>query len=220
MREHQRFSQQSEEPPIQDEILLLEEYYDAFNEIFFFTALRHNCSGFEMVRAGTDEWKEQKSKTKLAYTIGNWPYVSSRHKVQASIHILEIVESETHTQRMKNYIESLLHEMIDAIILIYTCPCADCGNKYKFDLRETGHGRIWQAIAHAVENFCFNKLGLEFDLGRALGLASEINAAYTEILATYELDCPLVFEHVGKLGGWIKSEGGRGTSLRLERLER
>jgi hypothetical protein len=108
---------------------------------------------------------------------------------------------------MQNYIESLLHEMIHAIIQIYTCHCADCGNKYKTEEGTTGHGRTWQDIAHAVEKFCFNELGLKLDLGRAPRLAEEINAAYTKILDTYELDCALVYEHARKLRGWIKSWG-------------
>ena len=203
----QIFSQQSEVPSLQDVFFLLEEYYDVFNEIFFFTALQHNCSNFEMIRAGTDEWKKQNSKSELACALDNRPYVLSRQIVQAPIYILERVESETHAQRMQNYIESLLHEMTHAIIQIYTCHCADCGNKYETEEGKTGHGQTWQAIAHAVEKFCFKELGVELDLDRAPGLASEINAAYTEILDTYELDCALVYQHVGKLRGFIKSEG-------------
>jgi hypothetical protein len=206
LRGLQLFSRQSEVPLPPDEIFLLEEYYDVFNEIFFFTALQHNRSRFKMIKAGTDEWKKQE-KSKLAYTICNGRYVLSRHKVQAHIYILERVESEPHAQRMKKYVESLLHEMVHALIDIYTCSCADCGNNYKSDEGETGHGRTWQAIAHAVEKFCFNELSLELDLGRARGLANEINDAYAAMLDTYELDYVLVYEHVGELRGCIESEG-------------
>ena len=202
----QIFFQQSELPLLQDEIFLLEEYYDVFNEIFFSTALRHNRSRFKMIKAGTDEWKKQKS-SKLAYTTCNRSNVLSRHKVQAYIYILERVENEPQAQRMEKYIESLLHEMIHAFIGIYTCSCADCSNNYKPDVGKTGHGRTWQAIAYAVEIFCFNELGLELDLGRARGLASEVNDAYTAILDAYELDYVLVYEHVGELRGCIESEG-------------
>jgi hypothetical protein len=162
-----------------------------------------------MIKAGTAEWKKRKSEFLLAYTMGNCPNVLSRHEVQALIHILERVESEPHAQRMKCYIECLLHEMIHAIIRIYTCSCADCGNNYKPDVGETGHGRTWQAIAHAVEKFCFNELGLDLDLQREGGLAREINAAYTEMVDTYELDYALVYELVRKWQGMNKSKGNK-----------
>ncbi len=203
----QTFSRQSEEPLPQDEIHVLEEYYDTFDEIFFSTALRHNCFKLEMIGAGTDEWKKM-SKSEFAYTTVNSSIVLSRNKVQALIHVLERVENETHPQRMKNYIESLLHEMTHAIILVYTYSCADCSNKYKPDVGGTGHGRTWQAIAHAVEKFCFKELDLELDLDRAFGLVKDIDTAYTGMLGTLELDCALVYKHVGKLGGWIQSERG------------
>jgi hypothetical protein len=94
---------------------------------------------------------------------------------------------------MENYIESLLHEMIHAIIQIYTCSCDDCGSKYESDEGKTGHGRTWQTIAHEVEKFCCNELGLDLDLDRPITLGEEIHADIVEKSDSYDLDCELIY---------------------------
>jgi hypothetical protein len=197
----QTLSQQTEERLSQDEIIL-EEYYEVFNEIFFSTALQHNRSTFNMIRAGTDEWKARKNELR-AYTTYKRPSVSSREEAQASIHIFEIVESgnETRAQGMQSYIGTLLHEMIHAFIQVYTCRCAHCVKKHTEYEREgqTGHGRTWQVIAHAVEKFCCNELGLELDLSRAYALAEEIHATRVEMPYGDCLDWELDDERVGDL---------------------
>jgi hypothetical protein len=137
----QIFSQQSELPVLQDEIFLLEEYYEVFNEIFFSTALQHNRFTFNMITAGSDEWKARKDELR-AYTTYKRPFVSSREEAQASIHIFELVESgkEIRAQRMQSYIETLLHEMIHAFIQVYTCRCAHCVKKHTEYEREGADG--------------------------------------------------------------------------------
>lgn len=194
------FSRQTEDPLSQDEIIL-EEYYEVFNEIFFSTTLQHNLSTFNMISAGTDEWKKRKDD--LAYTTDIRPFVSSREEVQASIHIFEIEESgnETRAQRMQRYIETLPHEMIHAFIQIYTCGCADCVKKYKVYEGEgkTGHGRIWQVMAYAVETFSCNELGLKLDLSRTHSLAKEIYATGVEMPYRDCLDWELDDERVEDL---------------------
>jgi hypothetical protein len=91
--------------------------------------------------------------------------------------------------------------MIHAFVQIYTCRCADCFEKYKaYDAAgKTGHGRTWQVIAHAVQKFCCNELGLELDPYREDGLAREIHATRVEMPYRDCLDWELDDERVAAL---------------------
>lgn len=195
IRELHNLFQQAEEPRLQVE-MILEEFYEGFNEIFFSTALQHH-SKFKLIKAGTYEWEQRKDDF--------WGYtqvlveMSCRQELQANIHILERVAiEETYAQRKQNYLQILLYEMIHAFVQIYTCRCADCFEKYKaYDAAgKTGHGRTWQVISHAVQKFCCNELGLKLDLYREDGLTREIHATRVEMpyrdCLNWELDAARV----------------------------
>ena len=70
----------------------------------------------------------------------------------------------------------LLHEMIHAFLLLYSCPL-----KCQFDPRSsghTGHAGAWQDAAYAVEKACNDSgcLGVDIDLGRLWCLKFEMEA--------------------------------------------
>lgn len=171
------------------ETLILAQYWDFFNEIFFSNALHHERSGFDIIPPWYEEWKDNIGETH-GYTDDNRRVVFRRDEVRSHISILEILESEIEeqTQRMRSYIGTMLHEMVHAFVINYACLCDECQERNKIHEGQEGHGRTWQTMAHAVESFCCNPLGLELELNREVSLAKEIYESGAEISAR---DCRL-----------------------------
>jgi hypothetical protein len=192
-------SQQTEDPSFQD-AKLLRNYWECFNEIFFSKALQYKRSGFDMINRSELEWQKNSGEIS-GYTKEHRREVPYRYQIHAPIYILEILKSESvgDAQRMRNYIGTLLHEMIHAFIQTYTCLCDGCEERNKIHEGRKGHGRTWQTIAHAVERFCSNELGLELDLNRECELAKDSYQSGAEISS---MDCQsweLSYDKVQKL---------------------
>ncbi|KAE9375789.1 hypothetical protein N431DRAFT_403768 [Stipitochalara longipes BDJ] len=85
-------------------------------------------------------------------------------------------------EKMKAYVEKMLHFMIHAFLELWTCDHASCSAGFG-KLGKTGHGRVWQDIALAVEDAVRDEGFLNLDLGldREKGLALELLAMEEDV---------------------------------------
>ena len=78
-------------------------------------------------------------------------------------------------EKLKAYVEKMLHFMIHAFLELWTCERVACRKGFE-KLGKTGHGRAWQDVAVAVENAVREEgfLNLDLKLDREKGLALEL----------------------------------------------
>lgn len=74
--------------------------------------------------------------------------------------------------RRRNYISTLIHEMVHAVFQLYCCQtCTPCNDRYINEVGTSGHGMPWQKLAISIEdvlNQCPVFIGtVAFDLGRS-----------------------------------------------------
>jgi len=76
--------------------------------------------------------------------------------------------------RFKEYIDTLLHEMLHAYFAIYTCATSPaCKESCDTLLHRHGHGNAWQDAALVIENATEVKFEERIDMGREIGLVSD-----------------------------------------------
>ncbi|KAJ8065383.1 hypothetical protein OCU04_006072 [Sclerotinia nivalis] len=100
-----------------------------------------------------------------------------RGEIKAIIEIWRRPDIANRQERLRSYLETLLHEMIHAFLNIYTCLCSKCSHDIPRTIGHTGHGLPWHKIADNIERFVKSKLDLELDLERRACLAIEIQAS-------------------------------------------
>jgi hypothetical protein len=83
--------------------------------------------------------------------------------------------------RIQNYLEALLHEMLHAIFFIYSCQCEHgCRQREEYEAGSSHHME-WQAAAFAIEEadgFLRCLLGLSNDMGREVSMAGDVQRGY------------------------------------------
>lgn len=100
-----------------------------------------------------------------------------REEIKTTIEIWRRPDITIREDRLRSYLETLLHEMIHAFLNIYTCLCSKCSYDIPRTIGHTGHGLPWHKIANSIESFVKTKLNLELDLERRASLAIEIQAS-------------------------------------------
>lgn len=132
---------------------------------------------------------DQKSRCVLGITIDRrCEKDTTRHSVRCQIKVFER-EPAPETEKesvvlLKNYLGTMLHEMIHAFFSIYVCKCNEkCRHKVlEFEQSGvTGHGLHWQNAARCIERFVRYGLRMDLRLGREEALGLELVIGNKEI---------------------------------------
>jgi hypothetical protein len=171
-----------------EEEKLLTEYWDFFNEFFFSNALTSERSSWGIVEQNNPAWNGSLYFGRTKSNRGNLdphhdPDVS-RYSVNALISIYESSEKDP-KERLRLYIQTMLHEMIHVFIYNYACFCSRCKTKYEDDEGKTGHGKAWQSIAYEIEIFVRNELDVDLNLNRVVSIAEELYECRVDVSCGY-----------------------------------
>ncbi|CZR55048.1 uncharacterized protein PAC_04934 [Phialocephala subalpina] len=166
---------------------LLQEYFNNFNDMFFFNTLTEDRCSLRMVSRYDEygnrdpEWLEnQQSDGPEGKTSECRPNKRERSDAFAAITIYQPDFLGDPEHRLRSYIETLLHEMVHAFIIIHTCYC----NRYERDFEaegQHGHGITWHAMTTELEDFVKERLCLEVDLGILTAMAEEWHSTGAEL---------------------------------------
>ncbi|PMD38387.1 hypothetical protein L207DRAFT_585289 [Hyaloscypha variabilis F] len=174
---------------------LLKDYWDMFNELFFSNALTPTRSHWRLIERDDLLWNGvrrhgETDDCRLDFELYDDPELF-RREVDAVIFIYKDLQGHP-MERLRIYIQTLLHEMIHAFIQIYACFCSRCKTKYEDQEGKTGHGQAWQSIAYEIEIFVRNELGLDLDLNRVISIAEELYKCRVDVscgyLSTFNVD--------------------------------
>ncbi|KUJ08870.1 uncharacterized protein LY89DRAFT_764330 [Mollisia scopiformis] len=152
-------------------------YFNVFNRMFFFHSFnRRNCTIRMIHRDGDDSMEWEANKDSLEEVYGHTlrePYGRPhREIVHCPITIFQR-PWDTPESRLKSYIETLLHEMVDAFIVTYTCGCEICQELFAQEYGQRGHGETWHAMATALEETVTDRLGIDVSLGIPAAMSDE-----------------------------------------------
>ncbi|KAL2063308.1 hypothetical protein VTL71DRAFT_5113 [Oculimacula yallundae] len=161
--------------PLEDERILI-QYFDIFNGVFFFGALKFCKLRFE----DDDE--------NLGSCAGGGECLQERIHIPDNFACLirirpMISEFPNRESRLKEYMETLLHEMLHAWFSLFTCRCETCNEATDNILGPSGHADGWQLASLAIQEASWPLLGTALDLGRVNGMISEYGSHYQEDLS-------------------------------------
>lgn len=116
-----------------------------------------------------------------------WKLRALERYLEAEITLFKSNE-KSRPARLKDYLETLLHELIHAFFNVWGCRADGCSNEWEV-LGVRGHGYALQDTALALETAMVDKdlMALEFDLGRLHSLAVDIASDEKPILAQEQL---------------------------------
>jgi len=157
---------------------LMNEIYDIFSEIFFNGTLRYLCKV---------EFDPEELSRCWGYCISPHNDPSGRQyipdNVASLIRLHKLGQNpnfQDPTKRLRQYTDTLLHEMLHAFLGIYTCMGgADCPSKiaceerFKEAIGFSGHRGQWQEAALEMEIAAPAFLGQEFYMNRDASLREE-----------------------------------------------
>jgi hypothetical protein len=161
--------------PIEEVILT---YFVLFDDLFFFGSLSDRCdlamdreesvnSGRRGLMIGREVNVKKKIFGMVEKTVGE----------KSCIIVLNSHREEFpgRYEKLKGYVETLLHEMCHAFFELWGCPQSECVGGYD-KLGKTRHGRLWQDVALALEHAVRDRqfLNLDLCLNRVTSLALEL----------------------------------------------
>lgn len=166
-----RSSSQTEWTSAEDETL--EELHDVFNKAFFRGALSPARNPLEFIRKnntdGSPNKKWTSSKAGLSQPDGALP--GSRRSV------IRIYETSLDSgDRLKYYMNVLLHEMIHSLEINYCCRCHSCNSGLQDFWGQTGHGVGFIKLLKKAQAFAKRMMNIDLHVGLREGLATEIYA--------------------------------------------
>lgn len=155
---------------------LLDIYFDYFNNMIFGGGLNALRCTMKLEEPNA----EQKARSVLGTTVDTrTDKDTTRHNVRCHVSIF-VRHPAPKTEAdslvlLKNYLGTMLHEMVHAFFSIYVCKCNTVCRRKALEFEEsgaTGHGIHWQSAARSIERFVRYGLRLDIRLGReeALGL--------------------------------------------------
>ena len=176
----------SEDPKSQLEDLKL--FFDIFNDVFFNGLLKGLCQ-FELLSSSNMQDRVGRPCVGCCYTTVPGTERDKRYRIEKPWALLSIREQDSHETRwrsrgflLKEYLGTLLHEMLHAMFTLYTCWCfSGCYQKGR-KLRLIGHHMEWQRAAHAIELVDLEWMGipgLKLDMWRDLSLAHDMLLGYS-----------------------------------------
>lgn len=167
---------------------VLGAYAAIFDDLFFFGSLFPRCRIF-LVKGKKGEDPNLRGHTihqEINKLKGKAPFFEKH--LETEITIIKLREKDR-PARLRNYLGTLLHEMIHAFLEIWGCRINGCWDLWQQQgLR--GHGYAWQDAASALEIAVQDRelLGLELDLGRLKSLAVDIIYARQPVPPLEELE--------------------------------
>ncbi|KAF8849037.1 hypothetical protein BDZ45DRAFT_697895 [Acephala macrosclerotiorum] len=153
---------------------VLGAYATIFDDLFFFGSLFPRCRIF-LVKGKREETPNLRGHTthqEINKLKRKAPFFEKH--LETEITIIKLPERDR-PARLRNYLGTLLHEMIHAFLEIWGCCIEGC-----YDLWQQqgvrGHGYAWQDAASALEFAVQDRelLGLKLDLGRLKPLAVDV----------------------------------------------
>ncbi|KUJ15433.1 uncharacterized protein LY89DRAFT_750774 [Mollisia scopiformis] len=195
-----------------DDIENLKLFFDLFNDMYFNGLLTGYCE-LELI----EEYKLQRRRLKLKEAVGLCqPYFPGeghpRYKEGRVFCTLSVAMSEKRDsvnnrwsgpgQRIKHYLDTLIHEMIHALFDIFTCRCPK-GCKEKHNLQGGGgHHLAFQAAAHAIGSADIQYLSrypcLSLSLTRYESFVGDLQLGYNlpppSSLKSVDLDINVIME--------------------------
>ncbi|CAD6442256.1 1ecf7537-e412-45ee-ba16-503bac678daa [Sclerotinia trifoliorum] len=212
---------------------LLDLYFSYFNIMIFGGALNTLRCTMKLEEPNA----EQKARFVLGTTVDKRTEKdTTRHNIRCHIsvfvrHPAPKNEAESVTL-LKNYLGTLLHEMIHAFFSIYVCKCNAACRRKALDLEEsgvTGHGTPWLRAARSIERFVRQGLRMDIRLGREEALGLELIVGDKEIwyvdLEDMGMDRDTVNREMDWFAGFIdeleeRKRIERESDARLEKLEK
>jgi hypothetical protein len=200
----------------------IKKFFEIFDDAYFGGLLKNYCR-FELPSYSDCRDRRYGYFSPLGVCEGFFPEgefreKDTRYRIEKPYVIITIrldSTSKNMCDRIKNYLNVLLHEMLHAIFFIYTCRCQH-GCKQRHDHEAGGyhheiesHHMEWQAAALAIEESdeirrCL--LGLSIDLGRGLSMANDMQLGFSlpndVVLRSLRLD----IVDIRKTLEWIRKE--------------
>jgi hypothetical protein len=149
----------------------LHQYSECLDDLFFGGLLK----GFYKIRF-VDDAKVllEKWGSCDAHMHSSFPY---SHGYELHIDIVNRTHAHSfrcldRPSQLKNYLGTLLHEMVHAVFGLYCCyDCSLCVTRFKDEVGTSGHSMAWQKLAMSIEH-AFNHYpglmsGWTYDLGRS-----------------------------------------------------
>jgi len=173
--ENRRHKDGDLEYSIVEDWALLDEIYDDLNRILFEGVLSVPDVSWSIAGKNDhrDEWERYAHELTSMTIDPRAKPNGTRNTCKPRIMLWERPDWNDRNQRMVFYIELLLHGMIHAFLIRYTCNCIACKDKYIQVEYKTGHGIVWQQIARDIEKFCKKRLAITVDLQREKAMAEE-----------------------------------------------
>ncbi|KAE8444460.1 hypothetical protein EG329_000551 [Mollisiaceae sp. DMI_Dod_QoI] len=152
---------------------VLATYKILFDDLFFFGSLFPKCKTFLTYPSGRKKLLHGYTNCDEEFKL-KWEFPFLQKHLEAEITVCRSNEKRRR-ERLRNYLGTLLHEMIHAFLGIWGCRYKGCYNTWQRQ-GVRGHGHAWQDMAAAVEIAAADRdlLGLELDLGRLKNLAVDI----------------------------------------------
>lgn len=156
----------------------LKKWFDFFNDIYFAGLLTGLCQIKFIDEKDKDTIFRLHGQCTSIYPAEDLDF-RLRHE-NPSCQIVIVIRPAVHPlQRITYYLQTLLHEMLHAMFLLYECRCeSGCKKEHKAQqaLGDRGHHESWQRAAMMIEDASYVVLGWRhLDLGRDRALASEVS---------------------------------------------
>lgn len=148
-------------------------YKTLFDRLFFFGSLRPHVKCVMQKPKGAEEHLMGRTDQDKSYQL-KWSYPFHEKRMEVCITLFR-TKTKSRPERLKEYLATMLHEMIHAFLDIWGCRYEGCYNVWQRQ-GVKGHGHAWQDAALAIELAVADKsmLGIELDLGRQKSLAVDI----------------------------------------------
>ncbi|CAG8955710.1 hypothetical protein HYFRA_00010976 [Hymenoscyphus fraxineus] len=129
-----------------DDGTMLTDYFRVFDSLFFNGTLKNLCSIFLIRNQNFVPLGQTRPPTTTSH-------VAMKIEIRDLFTFPGRCEVLPLRERLASYIETLLHEMLHAFFMIYSCPCISCNviNESAQGLGLLGHGESWLRAALQLE---------------------------------------------------------------------
>ncbi len=155
------FDPSAQEP---EDFNIIHQWFRIFDRLFFLGSLEDYCT-IEMIATDNTDYYGECVSNHLE--LGKFDHTPD--DASCTIHMCQIMEDPSDpTTRLDSYLATLVHEMIHAVLEIYSCNCRLQCHAAKIHVTgHSGHGRAWHHIFASIRDAC-----PEF-LGRDIGLRAD-----------------------------------------------
>ncbi|KAL5314886.1 hypothetical protein ACEPPN_017536 [Leptodophora sp. 'Broadleaf-Isolate-01'] len=152
---------------------LLDKRYELLSETVFKGLFPPGTLHLYFVMAANSEGKRYQGTT----ICDKYKHDTTPDTVIVDVLIYDKPETQCNDTRMKWLTGTLLHELVHAVVDVYTCACQRCKESSVEAEGLTGHGPVWMGISLKVEKTMQQIFGYRCWLGRTQSLAIEHHAS-------------------------------------------